>query len=240
MCSGRRPSAGIRLAWLLTSCAALVACSGDDTGNAPTPQSAATTPPVIASAAPTPQSRKIFVSDAWGFRIDVPPGWAIRHDFRSSYLANGAWKAFAAPDSQGEPVVSLTMPGSDRITDAEIRIGASRAAAEVHRCTTPPSAVRPGSLATQRINGVTFTTFEAADAAMSHHLDVHAYRTVHNDACYTIDLVVFGVNPDVYDPPVAPPFSGARAFDEMRAVIQGLRFVERNRQAAPSSSTTLR
>lgn len=240
MCSGRRPSAGIRLGWLLAPCAALVACSGTDAGNAPAPQSAATTPPVIASAAPASQSRKIFVSDAWGFRVDVPPGWTIRHDFRSGYLANGAWKTFAAPKSHGEPVVALIVPGSDRVTDAEIRIGASRAANEVHRCTTPPSTARANSIATQRINGVTFTTFEAADAAMSHHLDVHAYRTVHAGACYAIDLLVFGVNPDVYDPPVAPPFSGAHAFDEMRAAIQSLHFVERNHQVTPSASTTLR
>lgn len=222
------------------SCAALVACSGNDAGNAPTPQSAATTPPVIASAASASQSRKAFVSDAWGFRVDVPPGWTIRHDFHSSYLANGAWKTFAAPKSRGEPVVALMVPGSDRITDAEIRIGASRAANEVQRCTRPPSAVRPDSTATQRINGVKFTTFEAADAAMSHHLDVHAYRAVHNGACYAIDLLVFGVNPGVYDPPATPPFSDTHAFDEMRAMIRSLRFIESNHQAAPSTSTTLR
>jgi len=225
---------------LLTPCAALAACSGSETGNAPAPQSAAATPPVIASAASTSQSRKVFVSDAWGFRVDVPPGWTIRHDFHSSYLANGAWKAFAAPKSHGEPVVALMVPGSDRVTDAEIRIGASRAANEVQRCTRPPSAARPDSIATQRINGVGFTTFEASDAAMSHHLDVHAYRIVRNGACYAIDLLVFGVNPDVYDPPATPPFSDAHAFDEMRAVIRSLRFVESNNQAAPSTSTTLR
>ncbi|HET7223673.1 MAG TPA: hypothetical protein VFI81_10775, partial [Rhodanobacteraceae bacterium] len=88
--------------------------------------------------------------------------------------------------------------------------------------------------------GIRFTTFEAADAAMSHHLDVHAYRTVRNGACYAIDLLVFGVNPEVYDPPATPPFSDARAFDKMRAVIRSLRFVEPNNQAAPSTSTTLR
>jgi hypothetical protein len=218
---------------------ALAACAGGDAGNAPT-QATAPAPPVIASAMPPPPARNAFASATWHFRIDVPPGWTVRRDFRSGYLSNGAWKTFAAPDSRGEPVVSLTMPGSDRITDAEIRIGASRAADEVQRCTRPPSAVRSGSIATQRINGVTFTTFQAADAAMSHRLDVHAYRTVRNGACYAIDLLVFGVNPDVYDPPATPPFSDAEAFDAMRTVLQGLRFVPEGHQATPSTSTTLR
>lgn len=163
----------------------------------------------------------------------------IRRDFGSSYLANGAWKAFVAPDSQGKPVVALVVPGSNRITDAEIRIGASRAPGEVDRCTTPPATVRAGSIATARINGTTFSTFDAADAAMSHRLDVHAYRVVHAGTCYAIDLLVFGVNPDVYDPPAKPPFSNARAFRAMHAAIQSLRFFV-PRQAAASASTTAR
>ncbi|HEX5954075.1 MAG TPA: hypothetical protein VFY94_12960, partial [Rhodanobacteraceae bacterium] len=69
----------------------------------------------------------IFVSEAWRFRINVPSGWTVRRDFRSSYLANGAWKSFAPPDSHGQPVLTLTVPGSDNVTDAGIRIGASRA-----------------------------------------------------------------------------------------------------------------
>lgn len=137
-------------------------------------------------------------------------------------------------------MLALTMPGSDKITDAEIRIGASRDARDLHDCTTPPSAVRPGSVETRTIGGAGFTTFEAADAAMSHHLEVHAYRTVRNGACYAIDLLVFGVNPAVYDPPATPPFSDAHAFAAMRGVLQSLRFVEPLDQPAARASTVSR
>jgi hypothetical protein len=214
---------------------ALFACSGSGTGNAPPPQ--AVIPATASSASESPHA---FVSQAWGFRIDTPSGWTLRRDFQSSYLANGAWKTFAAPDSQGEPVVSLTVPGSNHITDAELRIGVSRAPAEVQRCTAPPSAMRAGSIATQRINGVPFTTFEAADAAMSHHLTVHTFRVVHGGACYAIDLLVFGVNPQVYDPPATPPFSDAKAFAAMRAVIQTFRFEQPASQPAANASTAAR
>lgn len=193
-----------------------------------------------APAISTPEASPAFVSQAWGFHIDTPSGWTLRRDFQSSYLSNGAWKTFAAPGSQGEPVVSLIVPGSNHITDAEIRIGVSRAQQEVQRCTAPPSAMRAGSVATQRIDGVPFTTFEAADAAMSHHLTVHAFRVVHDGACYAIDLLVFGVNPQVYDPPATPPFSDAKAFDAMHAVIQTFRFERPASQPAANASTAAR
>lgn len=228
--------AGVRLSCLLASCMALFACSGSGTDDdTPTLQSA-----IPARASSAREASHAFVSNVWGFRINIPSGWTLRRDFQSSYLSNDAWKTFAAPGSQGEPVLSLTGPGSNHITDAEIRIGVSRAQQEVQRCTAPPSAVRAGSVATQRIDGVPFTTFEAADAAMSHHLDVHAFRVVHGGACYAIDLLVFGVNPQVYDPPATPPFSDAKAFDAMRVVIQTFRFEQAAGQPAANASTAAR
>lgn len=200
----------------------------------------ALTPATNTSTASKADHENAFVSAEWGFRIDVPPGWTVRRDFQSSYLANGAWKSFAPPDSRGQPVLALSVPGSNNITDAEIRIGASRDPMEVHDCTAPPSAVRSGSVATRDVQGVTFTTFEAADAAMSHHLDVHAYRTVHDDACYAIDLLVFGVKPAVYDPPATLPFSDTHAFSAMREVLQSLEFMETADQPAASASTVSR
>ena len=227
--------AGVRTSFLMATCTALLACCGGGTDNTPRSQSIPSATTRNASGSP-----HAFVSDAWGFRIDVPTGWTLRRDFRSSYLANGAWETFAAPDSRGEPVLSLTVPGSNHVTDAEIRIGASRDPAEVQRCTAPPSAVRAGSVAMQLIHGIDFTTFEAADAAMSHHLDVHALRVVHGGACYAIDLLVYGVNPEVYDPPAMSPFSDAHAFEAMRAVIGTFAFEQPAGQSAASASTAAR
>lgn len=235
MTRGRRVHAGVRLSFPVAACMALLACSGGGPDNAPPSPSSAPAKASSASAA-----SHLFESNAWGFRIEVPSGWSLRQDFQPGHLANDAWKTFAAPDSQGTPVLSLTMPGSNRITDAEIRIGASHDPAEVQRCTAPPSSVRPGSVATQRINGIPFTTFEARDAAMSHHLDVHAWRAVHDGACYAIDLLVYGANPGVYDPPATPPFSDAHAFAAMRTVIQGFRFATPAGQSAASASTAAR
>ena len=129
------------MSWLLASCVALAACSGGSGGNgeAQSPHSAASAPVI-------PDHENAFVSAAWGFRIDVPQGWTVRRDFQSSHLANGAWKTFAPPDTHGQPVLALTVPGSSDITGAEIRIGTSRDAKEVRTCTTPPPGRVPAAL----------------------------------------------------------------------------------------------
>jgi hypothetical protein len=235
MTRGRRMHAGVRFSCLAASCMALLACTGgraDDVSPSP--------PSSSANASSASPSSPAYVDDAWGFRIDTPTGWTLRHDFQHGYLTNGAWKTFAAPGSQGQPVLSLVMPGSNQVTDAEIRIGASRDPAEVQQCAEPPSAVVAGSVATQRIDGIAFTTFQARDAAMSHHLDVHAWRVVHGGACYAIDLLVYGVNPQVYDPPATPPFSDADAFEAMRAVLGSFAFEGPADQPAASASTAAR
>lgn len=148
----------------------------------------------------------------------------MRRGFRGGYLASDSWKTYAAADSQGTPVVSLAVPGSNHVTDAEIRIGASRSPEEVRHCAESPSSVRTGSVGQATINGIRFTRFDAGDAAMSHYLDVHSYRAVHDSTCYAIDLVVFGTNPEVYSPPATPPFTREVAFTKMQAVVRSFRF----------------
>lgn len=234
--AGRWTRSGVLLlSGLLAACLALGACNRDNPGQPALPSVSGS---VTAQRVPAPGH--VFESSEWGFRIDVPDGWAVRRGFKPSYLANGAWKTFAAPDSQGQPIVALVMPGSNDVSDAEIRIGANRAANEVAACDRPPAALRSGSVAIRRIHGLRFTTFAAGDAAMSHHLEVHAYRGVRNGACYAIDLLVFGTNPQVFDPPARSPFSDARAFAAMDAAAQTLRFTDAANQAAASAATVSR
>ncbi|HET6913388.1 MAG TPA: hypothetical protein VFH71_08645 [Rhodanobacteraceae bacterium] len=200
---------------ILASAAALCACNGEHRNADPTAG-------VAPSAAGT--NLQVLESNRFGFRIAYPKGWTARRDFRGGYLANGSWKTYATPDSQGTPVAALVMTGSNHVTAAEVRIGVSRVAEEVKTCVAPPSSLRGGSTDRERIDGADFTRFEASDAAMSHYLDVHSYRAVHDDACYAIDLLVYGTNPQVYDPPATPPFSKAQAFAAMRDVLRTFHF----------------
>ena len=209
----------LRIILVIAVAASLAACNaGHDAGSHQSDASEAL-PPHAADARPHRWS-----DPTWHISIDVPSSWTIHHGFPASYLANGAWKTYAGPGSQGSPVVALVAPGSNHISDAEIRIGASKAASEVQQCTTPPDALRPGSLSHEIIGGIDFTTFEGADAAMNHYLDVHSYRAAHGGVCYAIDLLVYGTNPQVFDPPATPPFSRTQAFARMRSVFASFRF----------------
>lgn len=200
-------SGGFAAALLACACAA-GACAG-------------VPPPVSAS---THRAAERYANAEWGFVIDPPRDWRASTDFSRGYLANGAWKAWAPPGSKGSPVVAFRMPGSNGITDAEIRIGASRAPEEVEGCAKPPDAIEPGTLHAGKIGGTRFTSFVATDGAMSHRMVVHGYRVVHDGACYAIDLIVFGVNPEVFDPPATPPFRDADALARMRRVLHSFRF----------------
>jgi hypothetical protein len=211
----------VRVALAIFVALLLAGCGTGDRDRAHGPASGASAPSRVA----LPRGQ-VYRDATWQFAIDVPAGWAIQHDFESSYLANGTWKTYAGPQSQGTPVVALVVPDSNRITDAEIRIGVSRSAAEVSRCTTPPDAARAGSQGHEMIGGLEFVTFAASDAGMSHHLDVHGYRVVHDGACYAIDLLVYGVNPQVFDPPATPPFSREQAFTLMHPVVESFRFTQ--------------
>lgn len=209
----------------------LAACSGKHANPAATQPASDARPPAGTTASSAPAVTSIphspqFASKRWGFTIAYPADSQVQRDFRHSYLQTGTWKTYAAPDSRGLPVIALTMPGSNHITDAEVRIGVSDNGLELAQCTTPPQAVRKGSVGEVVVNGIPFTHFEAGDAAMSHYLDVHGYRVVHAGTCYAIDLLVYGTNPEVYSPPAKPPFTREQAFTRMRAVLDTFRFTK--------------
>lgn len=181
------------------------------------------TPSPARATANSPQASRDYEAPSGAFRIAVPNGILLKHDFKRTYMTNGGWKAFVEPGSHGQPLVALVLSGSNRITDAELRIGVSDGPSEIYRCTDRPgSAIGLSGLET--INGTTFTHFHAGDAAMSHYLDVQAYRTVHDGRCYAIDLWVAGTNPQVYDPPVTPPFRRTEAMRRLHALLATFRF----------------
>ena len=73
--------------------------------------------------------------------------------------------------------------------------------AVVAQCLALPANADPKSLKTYRHNDIVYTYFTAKDAAMSESIDVEVYRTVHENRCYSIELMVNAVDPSVQDPP---------------------------------------
>ena len=164
-------------------------------------------PPVTGREAPQFQ----FSDDDVGIALAPTPGFALHRDFTRDYLSAGMWKAFAAPETRGEPLAALVLDRSDKITAAELRIGTSTDSHAVVTCLDPPEGATAEPSDEVRIDGQPFHHFRAGDAAMSHYQSVDAYRSVRNERCIAIDLLVAGTRPEVYDPPATPPFDEATA-----------------------------
>lgn len=186
-----------------------------------------------------PAGYKTFASTRYGFRLNYPPDLVLHHSFKSSYLAADGWKTYMGPDAPpGQPLVALIMPGSNNITDGELRIGVSRDPAAVATCTALSNAARPDTKKQVMIDGVPFTAFKAADAAMSHYLVVKSFRGVHRGTCYALDVLVFGTNPQVYSPPATPPFTKQAVFARLIPVVRHLQFVDSAGPIAPPATYT--
>ncbi|HET6432632.1 hypothetical protein [Dyella sp.] len=190
--------------------------AGPDTEHAPA--APATTPPADAPD---------FVDDALGLSLTAPAGMQLRHDFQRSYLGNGEWKTYAGPHSNGSPRVALVKDGSGHLLAAELRIGTSDEPTAVARCRKLPDSAEPGSVTQVTLDGVPFVRFRAADAAMSHFMQVQSYRTVRAGQCVAIDLLVYGTRPEVYDPPRSAPFTQAQAWSALHAALASLHWAHR-------------
>ncbi|MHB1058797.1 MAG: hypothetical protein ACYC0F_13050 [Rhodanobacter sp.] len=160
-----------------------------------------------------------------GFAIAVPSGMQLRRDFQRSYLGDASWKAFAGPGSHGVPAAALVLDGSNRITAAELRIGIGTDSEALAHCLDVPASGVPAAADTAALAGVPFTHFHAADAAMSHYLEVEGYRAVHDGRCYAIDLLVTGTRPEAYDPPAVPPFTQDAAKKRLREALSSFRWL---------------
>lgn len=164
-----------------------------------------------------------FSDDDIGIALAPTHGFTLQRDFNRDYLSDGAWKTFAAPDVRGEPLVALVLDGSDKITAAELRIGTSTDSHAVVTCLDPPEGAMQGEADEVRIDGQPFRHFRAGDAAMSHYQSVDAYRSVRNQRCIAIDLMVAGTRPEVYDPPATPPFDEATARARLQEALGSVR-----------------
>ena len=211
--------------------APLGACTSHDMSASGSAASAQSSAPIAASA-PAPAAGENRVEEkAAGFSIAKPVGVSVTRDFQASYFDNGSWKAYASRKSPGTPVLALVLEGSNDITTATLRVGYSDDPDAVKSCTSGPANGSVDDKGRTTIDGAVFRHFRLGDAGMSHYHDVQAYRAVHAQRCYAIDLIVAGVNPKVYSPPKTPPFSRDEAFDRLTALLKTFRF------ASPSVGT---
>lgn len=180
---------------------------------------------MTAEAAPRASGVAIYTDGAYGYAMAVPVGMTLRHAFSRGHMDDGAWKSFAPADSHGISRLALVLDGSNGITAAELRVGVGKDDDALTHCLDVPEGVAVPPSDKVVLDGVSFVHFRAADAAMSHYVNVDSYRTVHAGRCYAIDLRISGTRPEVYDPPATPPFDGAAARQALLAALGGLHFL---------------
>ncbi|MEL1263388.1 hypothetical protein [Pseudoxanthomonas putridarboris] len=205
--------------------AILLAGCGRMPGKEDAADAARTASAIAGQASPAREAPRMqFADEALGIAILPTPGFTLRHDFRRAYLAAGDWKAFAEPDSPGTPLAALVLDGSNAVTAAELRVGASDDTRAVATCLDVANSATPDETEEVRIDGQPFRRFRASDAAMSHYLSVDAYRAVRHGHCIAIDLLVAGTRPEVYDPPRTPPFDQDTAHARLLEALAAVRF----------------
>lgn len=194
---------------------------------------------VLATKSAVPSGYQTFISERYGLSVNYPADLELQRAFSRSYLAAAGWKTYLGADAPpGQALVALVMPQSNAVTRGELRIGVSRDPAALESCTRLPSAAQPGSSRQVMISDVPFTAFQAADAAMSHSLNVTSLRGVHDGTCYAIDVLVFATNPQVYDPPATPPFSAKDVFARLLPVAMQLKLLDANAPITPPATYT--
>lgn len=166
-----------------------------------------------------------FDSPGHNVAMVYPASLQARRDFESGYFLQTRWNPDAPEDVPGEGLLTLTLPGSNKLVTAELRLGASDSDRAVEDCALPDDG-HAGAVSTVVLDGVTFRRRDTGDAGMNHFLSRHAYRGVAHGHCYAIDLIVDGTNPGVYPGNPEPPMTRQAAFRRLTALLGGLTFDE--------------
>ena len=172
----------------------------------------------------TPKKTGTWIDSTYGFQFVYPSGLRPSHRFEATYLQPGNWSYFGTKDN-GRRLVSIELPTTpQRTTVADLRIGVSSDPAVVAQCLAVPANADPKSLKTFQNNGIVYTYFTARDAAMSKSIDVEAYRTVHENRCYSIELMVNAVEPSVQDLPDQSAVTPGLAMKRLNALWRQMDF----------------
>ncbi len=171
-----------------------------------------------------PKKTSTWIDSTYGFQFVYPSGLRPSHQFGATYLQPGNWSYFGTKDN-GRRLVSIELPTTpQKSTVADIRIGVSTDPLVVSQCRELPANADPKSLKTFKNNDIVYTYFTAKDAAMSKSINVEAYRTVHENRCYSIELMVNAVDPSVPNPPDTDAMKPDLAMKRLNALWRQMDF----------------
>lgn len=107
--------------------------------------------------------------------------------------------------------------------NAEFNVGVSSDLLAISNCLKPDYMAEASS--TIDINGVQFYEFSGTDVGAGNYYQVESYRTLHNNSCYVIDLVIHSVN--IYNYPKefeVKPFDYSKIHNLLLLMLQSFKF----------------
>lgn len=172
---------------------------------------------------------KTYRNAEYGFEVGIPPKTEATTTMATYYHLSDAWSVSARPGSAGKAVVSVPVfrvandASYPRYFDAELRIGASKAAADVESCLKP--ALNETASGPAVINGTEFASFEAQSAGMMQYMRAMSFRAVRNGTCYAVEQILAGSSyRDEPTPNDIPDDELAKKFESVYDVVKTFKF----------------
>jgi membrane-bound inhibitor of C-type lysozyme len=145
-----------------------------------------------------------YRNDQYGFLLQIPATSTPSTTFKSFYDLSNNWRALAAPDSKGIPVVSIPVFSVNNnqggaegkpyplYYDAEVRVGVSADPSDVATCLQNDAGYTSEPEQDMTLNGVLFKAYTFSDQAMMQYIKGVSYRAVHNGLCYVVEQLAAG------------------------------------------------
>lgn len=144
-----------------------------------------------------------YQNNAYGFSFKYPKELQTDNP-------NGMWKYLSSATSTGKEIVQMTVPAifemGTNFGDARFSVGVSTDTPDIQNCFLPTMGETASS--SVYINGKLFYKFTGTDVGAGNFYQVESYRTIHNNACYDIDLIIHSTNIGNY-----PASFGIKPFD---------------------------
>ena len=79
---------------------------------------------------------------------------------------------------------------------------------------------------TEKVNGVTFTVFEIADAGLGNGSSGEAYRSFHRNMCYELDITLAFADIGDFDPGTVREFDYKTVYRSLKSVLNTFQFLK--------------
>jgi hypothetical protein len=181
--------------------------------------------PRLQAQNPSTSQQKTFTSPDGVFRFTYPATFAL-------YQGKDPREASYIPVCQDTGLVCVVYPPEKykgtNFGAAAFAVTAVSDATTESACSTFETTAA-GRHPTEIINGVAFKTGVTADAAMSHSLETHIYRTFHAGKCYELDINITQTSFEVYDPGTIRKFTlrdKQRVQDALKKIVGSFSFLK--------------